>query len=292
MTLPEGSTFTVALSQPPAGVAGDGPMTLWFVPADTPGLAVSGGFDGLGLRGNASSPVRADGATIPAANRLGDDGAGLDLARIRERAASHGLLPSPEAATDVEAAALIFQPGFSTASEVTELAGRGVGMDVVSSEASALGGRVEVESATGRGTRFAIRLPLTLAIIDGFLVGVGASSFVVPLDMVVECVELSPEETRAAQGRDHLNLRGEVLPFIRLKALFENSDLADDFETFYRKVKRTVAWDDADLLRFMAGTDIAAKGGAVIVKKGDRITEDGAAELKKQKADKKPSMFY
>jgi two-component system chemotaxis sensor kinase CheA len=94
-------------------------------------------------------------------------------------------------------------------------------MDVVRRNITALRGTVEIDSVPGAGTTMRVRLPLTLAIIDGFLVGVGGSSFVVPLDMVVECVELSAEETQAAHGRDHLNLRGEVLPFIRLKELFD-----------------------------------------------------------------------
>ena len=94
-------------------------------------------------------------------------------------------------------------------------------MDVVKRNISALRGTVEINSTEGVGTTMRIRLPLTLAIIDGFLVGVSGSTFVVPLDMVVECVELTAQETLDSQGRDHLNLRGEVLPFIRLKQLFD-----------------------------------------------------------------------
>jgi two-component system chemotaxis sensor kinase CheA len=98
-------------------------------------------------------------------------------------------------------------------------------MDVVRRNITALRGTIEIESTEGVGTTMRIRLPLTLAIIDGFLVGVGGSSFVLPLEMVVECVELSEADINAAQGRDHLNLRGEVLPFIRLKELFDIQDL-------------------------------------------------------------------
>ena len=149
-----------------------------------------------------------------------DDGGGLDKERILRKAIERGLVKPEQSLSDNEIHNLIFEPGFSTAEQVNNLSGRGVGMDVVKRNILALRGSVEISSREGVGTTMRIRLPLTLAIIDGFLVGVGASSFVVPLDMVVECVELSVEETRAAQGRDHLNLRGEVLPFIRLKQLF------------------------------------------------------------------------
>ncbi|MPM72146.1 Chemotaxis protein CheA [bioreactor metagenome] len=94
-------------------------------------------------------------------------------------------------------------------------------MDVVRRNITALRGSIEIDSEEGFGATIRVRLPLTLAIIDGFLVGVGNSSFVVPLEMVVECVELSQDELKAAQGRDQLNLRGEVLPFIRLRELFD-----------------------------------------------------------------------
>ena len=101
-------------------------------------------------------------------------------------------------------------------------------MDVVRRNITDLRGTIDIESQEGAGTTIRIRLPLTLAIIDGFLVGVGASSFIVPLEMVVECVELSAEEVEASHGRQHLNLRGEVLPFIRLKELFEIPDAPPD----------------------------------------------------------------
>jgi two-component system chemotaxis sensor kinase CheA len=111
---------------------------------------------------------------------------------------------------------LIFEPGFSTADKVTNLSGRGVGMDVVKKNIQALRGTVQVKSTEGAGSRFTIRLPLTLAIIDGFLVGVEHRSYVIPLEMVVECVELK----RTEGNRRYINLRGEVLPFVRLRDLF------------------------------------------------------------------------
>jgi two-component system chemotaxis sensor kinase CheA len=149
---------------------------------------------------------------------VGDDGAGLNRDRIVAKAVEKGLIAPGQSLTDAEIHKLIFDAGFSTADQVTNLSGRGVGMDVVKRNIEALRGTVEVESAEGIGSSFRIRLPLTLAIIDGFLVGVGKSAYVIPLDFVVECMELDAQETG---DRDFINLRGEVLPFMRLRHLFE-----------------------------------------------------------------------
>lgn len=155
---------------------------------------------------------------------VSDDGGGLPKERILAKAIERGLVKPEQTLSDGEIHDLIFEPGFSTAEQVNNLSGRGVGMDVVRRNINALRGSIEIESREGLGTTIRVRLPLTLAIIDGFLVGVGASSFVIPLEMVVECVELTEEEVDASQGRNHLNLRGELLPFIRLKELFEIPD--------------------------------------------------------------------
>jgi len=148
---------------------------------------------------------------------IADDGGGLNREKIIRKAIERGLIASGQSLSDSEIHSLIFEPGFSTAEQVSNLSGRGVGMDVVKRNIQSLRGRVEVSSQEGAGTRFSIRLPLTLAIIDGFLVGAGSASYVIPLDMVVECIELQAE----AGSRNYLNLRGEVLPFIRLRELFE-----------------------------------------------------------------------
>ena len=147
---------------------------------------------------------------------VSDDGRGLDRDRILAKAVDRGLVPAGATLGDHEVYDLIFEPGFSTAEKVSNLSGRGVGMDVVKRNVAALRGSIEVESTAGQGATIRIRLPLTLAIIDGFLVGVGTSSFIVPLDRVTECVEFPPD----ARNRDCMNLRGEVLPFIRLRQLF------------------------------------------------------------------------
>lgn len=151
---------------------------------------------------------------------VSDDGAGLDRERILRKAVDKGLVQPDQLLDDHEVYNLIFEPGFSTASSVTNLSGRGVGMDVVKRNITALRGSVEIDSRAGQGSTIRVRLPLTLAIIDGFRVSVGAASYVVPLDMVFECVELSRSGQEASHGRDFINLRGEVLPLIRLRQLF------------------------------------------------------------------------
>ncbi|HJV87160.1 MAG TPA: chemotaxis protein CheW, partial [Noviherbaspirillum sp.] len=147
---------------------------------------------------------------------VSDDGGGLKRDKILARAIERGLVEPGRSLSDAEIFNLIFEPGFSTAEKVTNLSGRGVGMDVVKRNITALRGTVEVQSEEGAGTTVIVRLPLTLAIINGFLVGLGGSTFVIPLDMIEECIEFSHEP-----GHDYTNLRGEVLPFIRLRELFE-----------------------------------------------------------------------
>lgn len=146
-----------------------------------------------------------------------DDGGGLPRDKILQKAIDKGVVQPTQALSDQEIINLIWEPGFSTADQVTNLSGRGVGMDVVRRNIQGLRGSCEVASVEGAGSTFTIRLPLTLAIIDGFLVGVGRSSYVIPLDMVIECIELKENSA----DRDFLNLRGEVLPFVRLREMFE-----------------------------------------------------------------------
>ncbi|WP_257457959.1 chemotaxis protein CheA [Archangium lipolyticum] len=152
-----------------------------------------------------------------------DDGAGLDKTRIIERARALGLAREPENLPEEELFSLIFTPGFSTAREVTSMSGRGVGMDVVRRNVEALRGKVSVQSREGHGVTFTLRLPLTFAIIEGFLVGVGPDTYVVPLDAVQECIELPASARGRPQDREGvLNLRGEPLPFLRLRHLFSH----------------------------------------------------------------------
>lgn len=150
-----------------------------------------------------------------------DDGRGIDRQRVLARAWERGLVEEGVTLPDEDILKLIFEPGFSTAEKVTNLSGRGVGMDVVRRNIEALRGSVTISSDPGEGSRIEIRLPLTLAIIDGFLVGMGPSKFIFPLDAVVEVIETRP--TAAAQdtrGRSVVELRGQVLPIVNLRALY------------------------------------------------------------------------
>ncbi|KMN35970.1 chemotaxis protein CheA [Chromobacterium sp. LK1] len=146
---------------------------------------------------------------------VADDGGGLNQARILAKAVERGLLPADMALPEQDVFRLIFEAGFSTADQVTSISGRGVGMDVVRKSIEQLRGTIDIESELGLGTTFRIRLPLTLAIIDGFLVEVGAATFVVPLEAVIECIEL-PAALDRDSVHDCLNLRGELLPLLRL----------------------------------------------------------------------------
>ena len=143
---------------------------------------------------------------------VSDDGGGLKRDRILAKAMERGLIEDGRSLTDSEVFGFIFEAGFSTAEKVTSLSGRGVGMDVVKRNITALRGTVGIKSEEGHGTTVTVRLPLTLAIINGFQVTVGKSSFVLPLETIEECVEFA-----AADGHDFANLRGAVLPFVRLR---------------------------------------------------------------------------
>jgi two-component system chemotaxis sensor kinase CheA len=159
-----------------------------------------------------------------------DDGKGLDAARIRARAEEAGLIAPGARLGDAELFQFIFHPGFSTASEVTKLSGRGVGMDVVKRTIEALRGTVDVASTPGAGTTVTLSLPLTLAIIDGLLVRVGRGRYVIPLAAVEECVELPAADDARSTGCDFLNIRGDLVPFLRLRNLFTSRQPADPYQ--------------------------------------------------------------
>ena len=153
--------------------------------------------------------------------RITDDGRGIQREKVLARAWERGLLEPGVVPSDADILKLIFEPGFSTAEKVTNLSGRGVGMDVVRRNIEALRGTVLLTSEAGQGSTIEIRLPLTLAIIDGFLVGVGESRFIFPLDAVVEVIENRPATADMdASGRGVVELRGQVLPVVSLRALY------------------------------------------------------------------------
>ena len=149
-----------------------------------------------------------------------DDGRGLDRDKILAKARERGMTV-PDTITDAEVWQLIFEAGFSTADQVTDVSGRGVGMDVVKRNIHALGGRVEIDTKPGAGTRIAVRLPLTLAILDGLSVEVGSELFIVPLTYIVESLQPRPDEVKTVSGRGRVvHVRGEYLPLIPLHEVF------------------------------------------------------------------------
>jgi two-component system chemotaxis sensor kinase CheA len=152
--------------------------------------------------------------------RIADDGRGLDVARIKAKAAKQGILSPDARLTDQEAFQLIFAPGFSTAEQVTSVSGRGVGMDVVKRSIESLRGSVEIASTLGRGAVITITLPLTLAIIDGLQVRAAEEFYIIPLSLVEECVELDRASLRRDPRDRTLSIRGEIVPYIRLRESF------------------------------------------------------------------------
>lgn len=179
---------------------------------------------------------------------IADDGAGLNRDRIVEKAQERGLIAPGANLTDQEIYNLIFEAGFSTAQAVTNLSGRGVGMDVVKRNITLLRGTVDLDSQPGKGTVVRIRLPLTLAIINGFLVGIGQSTYVIPLDMVQECIELSEDDGVASREQGYLDLRGEVLPLVYLRDHFHHEGPASRRQNVvvvrYAELKAGLVVDD------------------------------------------------
>jgi two-component system chemotaxis sensor kinase CheA len=159
-----------------------------------------------------------------------DDGAGLDRARIIEHARSMGYTSDLDRLSDGDVYRLILDAGFSTAAEVTEYSGRGVGMDVVRRNVEQLRGSIAIDSRLGAGTTFTLRLPLTLAIIRGFAVGVEGETYVMPLDAVVECSEFPRVNITDAWSRGVINLRGQALPYLRLRDCFRLGGVAPERE--------------------------------------------------------------
>lgn len=152
-----------------------------------------------------------------------DDGAGIDTATVRARALERGLVSELQAAemSDAEIRAMVFLPGFSTAESVTDLSGRGVGLDVVRTNIARLGGVIDLHSDVGIGTKFTLTLPITLAILSALVLRVSTHTFAVPLNVVQEALFLDPQSVRSIEGREVVTLRGQSLPIVRLQRLFE-----------------------------------------------------------------------
>jgi two-component system chemotaxis sensor kinase CheA len=161
---------------------------------------------------------------------ISDDGRGMNRDRIRAKAEQSGLIQPNQQISDQDLLQMIFQPGFSTAQAVTNLSGRGVGMDVVKRTIDALRGSINIVSTPGKGSDITLNIPLTLAIIDGLLVRVGSGRYVIPLSAVEECLELSLEEDMRSRGRSFISLRDSLVPFIRLRDLFKTGTKPDPFQ--------------------------------------------------------------
>ena len=161
---------------------------------------------------------------------IADDGRGIDLVAVRRKAEQQGLIAPGETLSEQETIALVTRPGFSTAAQVTQLSGRGVGMDVVKKTVEGLRGSLTILSRAGAGTEVRLTLPLTLAIIDGLLVEIDRDRFIVPMAAVTENLELSGADRRAHNGRNVVSLRGELVPYIRLRDVFQLADTTHELE--------------------------------------------------------------
>ncbi len=152
--------------------------------------------------------------------RISDDGAGLDAESLRAKAVTRGVIEVDSAISDDGIFSLIFEPGFSTKERVTGVSGRGVGVDVVKRSIESLRVSIGIRSSVGIGTTITLKLPLTLAIIDGLLVETDRTKYVLPLSTIEECVELAADDQRRTHGRNILNIRGEIVPYISLRERF------------------------------------------------------------------------
>ncbi|WP_018317044.1 chemotaxis protein CheA [Bradyrhizobium sp. WSM2793] len=155
-----------------------------------------------------------------------DNGGGLNTARIRAKAEEQGLIATGAVLTDHEVHQFLFHPGFSTAQTISALSGRGVGMDVVKRTIENMRGSIDLSTRPGQGTTVTLRLPLTLAIIEGLLIRVGEGRYIIPLSAVEECIELTAEDERS-RGRNFLNVRGNLVPFLRLREIMTASGTPD-----------------------------------------------------------------
>ena len=162
-----------------------------------------------------------------------DDGAGINVEKVKNKAIEKGTITpeQAEAMTDKEIIDLLFRPSFSTAEKITDVSGRGVGLDVVKSKIEALGGDVECHSVQGEGSTFTIRLPLTLAIIQALMVKIGTEQYAISLGSIQTVEDIPLEDVKFVQGKEVITLRGTVIPLIRLGELLDVPDVAEDSES-------------------------------------------------------------
>ncbi len=204
-----------------------------------------------------------------------DDGAGLNSEKITAKAVENGIIGPDAELAEKDIFALLFAPGFSMAKTVTDVSGRGVGMDVVKKSIEALGGSVEVSSELTKGTTFTLKIPLTLAIIDGLLVKIGQGFYVIPVSVINECVELTREEADKAFAANMMSFRGEPLPYLSLKAFLDGDRQTGD-------VEKVVVMDILDTQIGMSVDHVAGQIQAVIKSLGtiySEVTEISGATI-------------
>ena len=177
---------------------------------------------GKNPKGKVSLRTYADSGTIVI--EIEDDGKGLDKEKILAKAIENGIVTKGVELSDAEIYKLIFAAGLSTADKVSDLSGRGVGMDVVRRNIEDLRGSIDIDSTLNKGSKITIRLPLTLAIIDGFLVQVGQTKYIIPLESIQECRELTDKEIEEMNGNEFINLRAEMLPIMDVRAVLQESE--------------------------------------------------------------------
>ena len=188
--------------------------------------SIDHGIESVEARRAAGKPEEGT-VTLRAANEgnmimieIADDGKGIDVESVKAKAIERGILNPNKVLTDVEAFNLIFEPGFSTAQQITNISGRGVGLDVVRRSIDKLNGSVTVTSEKGKGSKFFIRLPLTLAIIQGLLVRVGPEIYSIPITSVIESLRIKPEDIKKIDNNEVFNIRSDVISLLRLNRLF------------------------------------------------------------------------
>ena len=229
---------------------------------------------------------------------VSDDGAGIDAEAVRARAIERGLVAADARLTEAQVLSLIMAPGFSTARQVTDVSGRGVGMDVVRRSVEALRGIIDISSKPGAGTNVSLRLPLTMAIIDGLLVRIENSYFVLPLATTLECIELTRQDVERAHGKHVANVRGEIIPYIRLREYFnlrsdrperEQIMLAETEEGRFGFVVDQVLGDHQTVIKnlghffrhvqVISGATILGNGTVALILDPNRLVQDAIRTL-------------
>jgi two-component system chemotaxis sensor kinase CheA len=206
-----------------------------------------------------------------------DDGKGIDLGKIKRQGLMRGDIGKDQEVSDDEILNLLFRPGFSTKDDVTELSGRGVGMDVVRRELENIGGTVEIHTVKNRGTRVTLTLPITLAILQALLVKSGSRIFAIPMGSIHETIELRKDQLRTMQGQEVITLRDRTLPIIRLEKMFDLPEL----ET--RNGSYAVIIGMANRTMGLLATELLGKQDIVVKSLGDTFSKNvglaGAAEM-------------